>query len=381
MSTTAAEQKLLALLPATTKELSPVQKGWLQFALNKETTFADLVKDELAIQAKISKDKVEALVKTEGKTKEQLDKDLTALQVLIKESRVIKDKSQDQRTQFTNKIKEKVIEPAMLYEKRSEELIVNAANSELKLRQHIVSLNEAGDKVEKEKTTFKAHVDNEYFRIAAEYRLLLSAFVTDSYKEALIQKQPLDQIEAYKASIKKFLTEIQVPKFVAMPLLHLTKEAAMIIFKSVTAYDSKKTLKTYVDSVDETFKTYSQDLANASKAIVAIEKTAAIEKQEVENSIAVETATNNLVSNAATFTSTGGPTITRKYEIEEENNDKWAFAVIAAFSKNAPIAKTKLRVKTWSKLTIGQMADALGKMATEDNTISFSNLTLKEIQK
>ena len=61
-------------------------------------------------------------------------------------------------------------------------------------------------------------------------------------------------------------------------------------------------------------------------------------------------------------------------------SEQWAKAVMAAFIVNLPNLGKWLRVKSWGNLKIGQMADYLGKLATETGVV-FTGLEMEEVCK
>lgn len=368
------------LLPEKTADLAPLQKGWLQLAQLRMTTFDELQKDELAIQQKLNGIDKKAMIK-DNDTKETLEKALSEVQAAIKEAKEIQEKTIGLRKHFTGKIQEVVIDKAMEFEKRSKELIDKAGWKEIEFRRSIVELNESKAKEEKARILFKTHVENEWLRRAADYRLRLSTLVSDSYKAALQQKQPMNQIKAYKEKIKEFLRDVKFDKFNKMENNPLSKEESEKIYNSVSKWDGAGALKAAIDSIDETFQTYEADLKNATKAVKAIEKKQEETKQQIAEEVEIETAQANLIAHSSQTSLSGGPSMKRVMEVVEENTFEWASAVINNFIKNLNECKKHLRVQTYSKLSIGQMASALGKIATADNSATFKGLTLKEIKK
>ena len=74
-----------------------------------------------------------------------------------------------------------------------------------------------------------------------------------------------------------------------------------------------------------------------------------------------------------------GPKIKKTLVVEVSENEGWAKAVIASYLLYF-IDCAKYRRGSFSKMSIGQMADQLGKLATE-NGVAYQNLNLVEIVK
>lgn len=390
-----------ALLPEKVADLSPVQRGWLKLAGDKITLFEELEAGKLAVQqmflnvkTDMETDSLENLCNnTKGLSLSVLNKRLESVQAVIAKAKEIWAVDKEKRLAFTRRLEEKLINPSMEFEKESNIAIQMAVKNEFILRKAVTDLNKEAEKKNNEEASFKAHCENEHFRIAAQYRADLESFTLDAYAKALEQKQPVKQIEAYRASIKNFLADIALSKFIKYEFRKddngnpiIPKERAAEIFKSVKPYNSEDDLKAAQDKVDEVFINYAADLKKSEKVVKEVRKEIEEVKEKVEEEIETEAATNNLIAKAETFTMTGGPTIKENWKVQpepetESESWQWALAVIAAFLKNIQKAQPFLKVKTRSKLTVQQMADALGKLHTSDNTIKFANLNMVKEEK
>lgn len=353
------------------KMLMPQQLGWLKLSIEKRNVFTALQNDELKVQ--------ELLFKIEE------DKDLANVQKRIKEATDIMATSKEQRLTFTNKLKESLIDPAMEFEKRNSELLTYAMTCELELRKEENKKAQAGAALAKEEAQFEAHVKNEYIRIGTAYRMELSKLVTGAYTQALKGPIPPDQIPEYLEKTRQFLQEVKLPKFIKFERTLVTDERAKEIFKSVEAYAPDEDLQTALEDLDAKFELYEHDFKNAKKAIAAANAKQAEVEKRMEEEAEQETATNQLMVNVGTY-SVDSPkgaktTIKSRFVIVEENTEQWAAAVLSAFIKNWSTAKTMLKVKTWSKLTLMQMGKALADMKTERNELKFDNLKFEVSEK
>lgn len=360
----AAQQQ--SMLPQLTEDLSPTQKGWLKLEATKKKTFTELQAQELEVQKVL-------LNITE-------DKNLDSVQAKIKSAKNISATAKQQRLEFTGLINNNLINPSMEFEKRSETLLVEAGKHELELRK--VAANDAAkkDAYNNELAALKAHIVNEYHRIAATYRTRLSAIITDAYVTALNAKTPVGELQAYISEIRVILSEVKLEAFVKFNRTLVDDKDAMEAFSAIKQYDAAPDLKFAIETeISEKFAMYEQDLQNAELMIKAAkeeqEKQAALNAEKLE----LEKATNTLIARAEVGGS-DAPKVKKSLEVVEENSPTWAMAVMGHFIKNFQSAQPKLRVKSWGKLSISQMATALAQVAGETGEV-YSGLTMKEIEK
>lgn len=357
-------------LPLSIYDLTPTQLGWLKLEKTKTATVKDLTTKELEIQ------QVLANIKE--------NKDLPKVQELIKDAKSKLGVLKDQRLQFTGMIENNLFKVLMEHEKRGQGLIEEASAHELVLRKEQSAKAATVNELETEKAKFKAHVISEYHVIAANYRQLLSNSILAAYEYALTEKTPVEQIPAYIAKTKDILATIPVPKPRKYQELygkvqHLTADIATEIHNSIPAYKPELDLTNSYKELEDKFALYEQDLQNAVNAIKLAkeenEKVAAQRKDDAE----LEKSAQNLIA-AASAATIEAPKIKKSYEIVEHNNQAWAMAVVTHFIKRIANAGPKLRVRTWSKLTVAQMGKALADLKTETGE-DFSGLAFTEIEK
>jgi hypothetical protein len=378
--------ELLGIPLATLNLFGPVQQGWLQMSITKTKVFESLAANELIVQQKLLDIEKECSLK-ENETVESANTRLTGVQSRIKEAVSVYDTAKAERLYFTGLIEEKLIQPAMQYEKRNLVLIDNAKKHELSFREVVVKKQNEGASKALEIEQLKAHIKNEHYRIAAQYRLDCAQIIVDGYINALKQKQTKEQLPAYIKSIEKFVREVQLSPFNRFNRILIDDKEAMAIFKELPAYDPAEDLKTLLETIPDKFAMYDQDLKNTEEAVKATQQQQNQLKKEINDDVIQETATNNLVSKSTSMSISGGAKLKTKMDVVEENNSEWALHVIKAFQKNWNECWKLLKVKTWSKLSLAQMATALGALATQNGNTSiepgkvYDGLTLEVIKK
>lgn len=356
------------ILPEKTSDLDKIQVGWLNFGNLKQTTFDALEKDELAVQ----------LILKDFNDIEELDE----AQEKLKQAKALATESEGRRLYFTNLLKDKVITPSMAFEKRNEDVIKKAESHEFTLRKSASVKQEAENLKTKERSSLRAHIENEYFRIAAKYREDLEVLVLESYKNALYIKTPVKEIKPYKKAIEGFLNEVKLDKFIKFETKHITKEESIEIFKSIAPYDKSGALKASIKSIEDVFSMYAEDLKNRTKAMKKVDKDTEQVKKDAEKEVSIQTSITNLQAESVPLIMSGGPTIRKKLKVVEENTAEWAVEVMAQYLKSLDKAKQFIRVGSWAKLNIGQMAAAIAKVKSENpNFYKSSNLKFEEEEK
>lgn len=355
-------------LPATTAELSDVQRGWLQMCHNRNVTVSTLEAGELEVQGLIKN--IETVT------------DLSKVQEALKKAKSIASEKMEVRKYFTGALKTKLIDKLMEYEKRSEELIETATKHELKIRQ--VAAKKAQDDSSKARETeqYKAHIKNEYARVAALYGLKLQNRIGFYYRGALAEKKKNKVLlEEYMTMIFNELPLIEKDAAVKFNRAWVTNEEAKVIIAEIPVPDYVAVLKAAQVSIATMFEMYDNDIKNAEAAIAAQDLEATQKQAAVESELTENAAMNNLVASADSFVvgGAGTPTVKKKWVINEENTSEWALAVMTGFIGNLKECQEKLLIKSWAKLTLSQMATALSKVANDYNPVKqFPNLTMKE---
>jgi len=337
------------LLPATTAELSPLQKGWLHMAGIREQLFADLQAAELSVQGAI--------------TPADTSTDLATVQAAIMTAKATMKEAKEKRLAFSRLIDEKLLTPAMEFEKRMAATIEGISTHELELRKSAEQEAQKKQAHASELAAYKAHVTNEWYRIAQQYRAALDQEITSTYVANLRTKTNIDRAVLLPA-IAESLRTIATPTPNKYQRVLVTDAEAKEAIASIRSYDPAPDLQSVIEGLEERFAMYENDLANAEEAAKATEQEQEQRQQQQQQSLAAEQATNVLIAAAETV-QIDTPTVKRELRIVVIESEQWAMAVVANFMKNWQHVNKYVRVKSWSKLSIGQMADALAKHISE----------------
>ena len=333
--------------------LTPVQNGWLKLADIKTSLFDELQRAELAVQDYIN-----------GIDGNPLD----VIQHNIKSAKQVMADAKSKRLEFTRMIDEKLINPTMEFEKRMAANIEAGAAIELDSRKKAAAYAENRQLFVNEAAELKAHIVNEWFRIAAQYRYELEKITLESYQNCLKAKQPVSFIPGMMADMESILNDWKLPEFQKFDRKFIPDGQAKEIYDSIEKYNSANDLKTAIKNISVIWSTYANDLANADVAIESIEKHKQVAEMAMKMDVEFETATNSLIAEAETFI-VDTPKVKKELKIVVVESEQWAKTIIANFVRLWPYCNKFVRVKSWSKLTIGQMSDALAKHINETGNV------------
>lgn len=347
-------------------KLTKQQLGWLMLAEDKRKVFTELQNQELIVQGFMNSIESEA--------------DLDKCQERLKQAKAALAELKQRRLDFTNMIGEKLTKPAMEFEKRCEPLITAGQSRELKLREAEEAKAEEANKLLREENEFVAHITNEQYRLAANYRDGLQKLISYFYQKALNEKMKPASMKEYKVFVASELRTLGLDKTIKFNRKLLSQERAIELYDSVRKYDPEQDLNKAITSIEEKFSLYANDLKNAEAAIEADKRQAEEESDRLKQSLEIKSATNTLLSQATPQFE--GPKVRRKMAIVIENSDEWALLVISTFIANFTDCRRYVKSKTWEKLSIGQMSECLTKLLNDDEQFELpAGFQTQEIKK
>lgn len=329
--------------------LTPQQTGWVKLSDIKSALFDELQRAELAVQDYING--------IEGNP-------LDVVQHNIKSAKQVIADAKAKRLEFTRMIDEKLITPTMEFEKRMAANIESGSAIELQMRKEAAEDAERRQAYANEAGALKAHIVNEWFRIAAQYRYELERITLESYQNCLKAKHPVHSIPAMVQDMKRILNGWKLPEFEKFERKLIPDGHAKEIYDSIAKYDPADDLQTAKNNIAAVWSTYANDLANADAAIESINQHKKLAEMALHVEIDLETSTNALIAEAETLI-VETPKVKKEMKIVSEETEQWAKTIVSNFVRLWPYCNKFVRVKSWQKLTIGQMADALAKHINE----------------
>jgi len=345
-------------------QLTTIQQGWLKLAEIRIDLFDRLRLDELACQAEL----------------QNIDNvTLERMQANIRNAKFNLSEAKRKRLDFTRMIDEKLSQPSMEFEKRMAAMIDEATKLELAARLDNESKAIEAQLLQNEIAQFKSHIVNEWTRIAHEYRSNLQKMIDSSYINCIKAKNPVSQVPAMVADLKDIMSRFALGNFQKFTGISLLQDQQCIeIFHSIDKYEPAGDLAYYQNLAEERFKMYAHDLAN-EESLAKLLQEQQIRVAQAEQELAADIATNTLIAQAETLI-VETPKVKREIKIVVIESEAWAMAVMTNFIKNWQYVNKYVKVKSWAKLSIGQMAEALAKHISETGE-TFSNLTTEEVCK
>jgi len=190
----------------------------------------------------------------------------------------------------------------------------------------------------------------------------------ESYQNCLKSKQPVESIPNMIHDMKSILDNWKLPEFQKFERKLVSDGLAKEIYDSIEKYNPAVDLQAAIINVSIIWSTYANDLANVDVAIESIEKHKQIAEMAFEMDLEFETATNALIAEAETMI-VETPKVKKEIKIKVDETEQWAKTIVSNFVRLWPYVNQYVRVKSWTKLTIGQMADALAKHINETGNV------------
>jgi hypothetical protein len=283
------------------------------------------------------------------------------------------------RKEFTIIIDANIVQPLMQFEKRSDPkvntLYIELTTTSLNLRQVAAKKAHEFQSIENEKNMFTNHCINEFLRIESKYIQDLNAQIDKDYANHLTNNFPVPNFKIIETNLRTVILDA-MKKYVPVVI---TKEQMKELYRQIEQPKYNEILENKISMLSQIFINYATDLANASAAIEARELEAKIAAKEIAHKLEAETAINTLISNASTpIVET--PKIKVELKIEVINSPEWAQLIMTHFIANMHTLVKYVRVKTWDNLSIGQMATAIAKHAT-DTGETYKGIIYNQINK
>jgi hypothetical protein len=372
MSTTATAPQVtpqLAPQVAQVPELTPQQQAaWVGMAQAKNNLVVDLTNQELAAQ--------QILINAgEAGSYEVIEQALA-------EYRKAHTMMVETRKGFTSMIDAGILQPLMAFEKRvdpkTSQPYANLAGLSLHFRKAQEAEAQRVNAINTEAAAFKVHCENEYLRCTTEFRNLFRHQALMDYQVRLKDKYKPTEEELRIALFRGIeLVGYPEPKKFTPRLLEPKQLAA--IYAECRKPDWQSEFNNMFADTLRMYDTFEMDVKNQEAAIKAQAEAQAEAQFEDTQKATEETAINTLIVQAETVT-VDTPTIKRNYTITVVESEAWAKTVMAGFITNLPKLAKYIRVKSWAKLSIGQMADYLAKLATDED-VQCKGLEYVEVEK
>lgn len=339
------------------------QGAWLSLAEAKNNLAADLTNRELALQ---------------GIIMNVPDEKITPSMAAYKKGH---EELVAERMKFTNLIRDKLIEPLMVVEKRTDPktnaAFILLASRELELRKKATADLVQQQNIATEKAQFKAHFQNEYMGIGSAYRNSLRDIIHQCYMDCLTAKTPPDQVDSAIAVARLAITDVKIGQPNKFTRVHLSTEDAAALYKQLPPFNKSAIFEEMQAELTEKFSMYANDLANAEVAAENNERSFQATVVEEIQELRTEQAANVLMASAESFIlpEAGFKAVTSTQRIKiEDNSESWVIKIMSAFLANFAVAFNKTRNKKYSSLTVAQMAAALDQAGVRVEGVQYTTV-------
>jgi hypothetical protein len=289
--------------------------------------------------------------------------DLLALQAATEKANKIVKSIPDLRKSFTGYL-DRISDQMMSIQKRAEgmEILSQAVAKELELRLAKEQTDGAVSEKVSEAARFKAHVQNEYVRISSEYEIALSNYINTSYLTALDQNFTDEGLFDHIRKETEWLKNIQRSAPVKFQYTLNTAAELNELHASIPAPNYDDILVGAIGKLVEKFKMYHQDVQNKELAKAQSKKELEQTQDAILNQASKTQAVNTLVSKGASTlvdTLPGAKKVKRKQVIVVQDTSADTIKIISEFLARWDDVAPNLKVKSWSNLSVKQMAAAL----------------------
>ena len=303
-------------------------------------------------------------------------KDYTAIDAALGAYRKLNTDITETRKAFTNMIDAAIVQPLMQYEKRVKdfELYATLTAKSLSLRKEETDKANQQNLKNQAIANFKAHCANEFYKAKEDLRGKIRKEISKQYQLHLTNR-----ISPTIEKIYELLRLLKPEPSAKFNTNLVTNEELAVVYDSLMKPDYEEIYKHGHDSLISTFSNFDSDLANAAAAIRHQQDQAKLADAKAATAMAEETAINTLIAHSETVV-IDTPKIKKTLVVTVVESEQWAKTIMAAFIANMQHMSKYIKVKSWSKLTIGQMAEYLGKYSTDEGH-KVANLIYEEVEK
>lgn len=305
--------------------------------------------------------------------------ELLPLQEAINKAKAILAQVPELRKSFTRYL-DQISDSMMAIQKRAEGLdaLTGAIKRDLQLRLEKEKKDSAATAKTTEAANFKAHVQNEYVRIASEYRIALINQINESYVAALSQEMTDDGLMNHMQKLAASLKTIERSKPTKFPYtLHQPAELNAIV-ATIAAPNYDSILTEAIGSIAERFKLYHQDRQNAEVAKAQVQQETAAVASNVQAQSQKDQAVNTLMAKGESVvvdTLPGAKKVKRKFVIVIQETPEDTKKIVSEFLAHWNEVAPKLKIKSWANLSIKQMAAALQEIDEQIAGLVYQEVT------
>lgn len=271
---------------------------------------------------------------------------------------------------------------------KSWEEAINAAAAELLLVKQEIATEEANAKLKTDELKrIREALMNRISEVDAGYKSMIAVRITDAYERALNGEAPTEDTRAFIAKEREWATEemftMKQPQ--PKPTYNTPAEVEALWNElKISVQPASFYTALFASELDTKFEFYTIALKHKESSIAASKAKQAESLAEIQKQKDLAAAGARLETVATTYTAmstTGAKALKQKWEIQMEDTDKTALAIISAFVSNFDLCRGGVRVKSMQQLSVEQMGSALCWVKGKDDRFTVTGLNFVTVDK
>ncbi len=274
-----------------------------------------------------------------------------------------------------------------LPEKDLSDAIAVAAADLLAVKKEQADIDAAAKNKTDEAKRIREALLNRIAEVDAGYKSMIAIRVADCYERALNGEAPTEDTRAFITQERAWATEemftMKQPQI--KPTYNTTDEVNAIWDEVKTGVNPASFyLDLFRSELDTKFEFYTIALKHKESSIAASKAKQAETLAQITKDKELAAAGARLEAVATTYAVETVPTakgLKKKWEIQMEDTDQTALAIISAFVGNFAICRGGVRVKSMQQLSVEQMGGALCLAKNKDEKFTVSGINFVSVDK
>jgi len=251
------------------------------------------------------------------------------------------------------------------YDPKTNAALANMEISHLNWKKAESAKQQATENKQRETEALKAHVMNMYQAQATKYRMEIRQLIHIAYTSCIKALTPADQVQHAIDLCVQAASNVRPMVPAPFNNVLLTLPELQAIAQTIPQPDFKHIWDELMKELVEKFSLYANDLAAADVVIeqstIDLQHVQAMEDQALQNTV----ATNNLVAAGSVFIADKVEIKVKKSIKVVDNDPGWVLKIMSAFISSFNVVMPLITVKSYSNLSVKQMAAALDKAGIE----------------
>lgn len=289
----------------------------------------------------------------------------------------------EERKETTNRL-DKVKSRLMDHEKIGGENLAAYEKKIISIKQEIEIKNQKIRAIEEEKIELAQKVKQSYIDFISDCNKLVDELVLETYLEMLNSNLPIEDFDLAVKTASAF----SIPDYKSYFAKQNFKQVHISDVEKALIYTNNKSVlpdftAEFIEKMNLKKVGYKSELANveASKALMEKERKEAEKARNEANEMA-KLAVKIETSEALQAEPKAEVKLLKKtFVLDMPDSHETALVLFAQFSANINKILPELKVTKWLSFTPAQIGNVLAKLKSKDNSIEFSGITFKSVDK